>query len=221
MTDQKTYRMIFAADDLNMDFEKKFQDWGMEYLQAISKRYHYLAPDQGTAEDLFQDLWLKVWTKAVDRWPDFHEKSKNPVFENWIKLLLQHYLTDLGRKAKTGPQQLQKKQLHLDAPAGAEGGGSTLLDFQETPEGMKAFEEIESTEVIDKIMDELEDQPNLQRAVQILLEDRMNEEGKPATQQDRMRWIKEETEQSPHQILRLLRENPRVRELLDPAGSPV
>jgi len=207
------YMATYAADVFELDFDKVWEEWGSDYFKALARKFDYLAPDKGTAEDLFQLLWLNVWTKAVDRWPDFYEKSKNPVFQNWVKLLAKNYTIDLARKSKTGPQTMQKRQLHLDAPVSrGEEGGATMKDFMESTE--KGFARIESEEVINQIMDSLVDQPELQKAVEILLRD------EPDTMQAKMQIIQDETGESPHKIMRLLRENPQVRQLLEPSTQP-
>lgn len=209
------HRFVQAADQLDQDWDKLWTDKYSDFFLGASRKYHYLQPDGGSAEDLFQDLWINVWTKAVDRWQDYYSKSKAPNMDAWVRFLLRNYLTDISRKRLRVKDKAEKLHVSLDAPIPGSEWETSRAESIPAPDFAKKFRQIEDTDMIDKIMDAIDD-PDQQLAIRILLAD------EPETDIAKMELIKEQTGRSPHQLLRLLNENPAIRRILQPTNpSPI
>ncbi|HEX5227812.1 MAG TPA: sigma-70 family RNA polymerase sigma factor [Bryobacteraceae bacterium] len=104
-----------------------------ELLDALIERYQYrlfrylvyIAGDRETAEDLFQETWVRV----LDRGHQYDGKSK---FETWLFSIARHLVIDLQRK---------KKPQSLDALTGAEEN-----PMQVAAEGPSALDLVASSE---------------------------------------------------------------------------
>lgn len=193
-----------------MDFDALWDDHYSSYFQNIAKKWYYLQVDS-SAEDLFQDLWLKVYTRAIQTWPSNFYKSTRPNFDLWVRHLVRNYITDIARRKKTGPREFLQQQRRLDAPIDtAEGEGTvTLLDFIGTLDN--AFNNLEDTEFLEKVFESVTD-PDLTVALKVILEeDDLNKKQK----EDLIRSL---TGRSPSQIMRLLEENTELHKLLHPDG---
>lgn len=207
------HNIVQAADQPEQDWDKLWEERFSDFFLGASRKYHYLQPDGGSAEDLFQDLWINVWTKAVERWPDYYQRSTAPNIDAWVRFLLRNYLTDISRKRLRVKDKAEKVQLSLDAPIPGSDSEMSRVETIPATDMLNKFQQIEDEEMVERIMEAIDD-PDQQVAVRILLGD------EPETMQGKLEKIQEQTGRSPHQLLRLLRENQGIRRILEPSSAP-
>lgn len=133
----------------------------MQAFHALYNRYERqlffyittMVHDHHTAEDLFQDVWIKV----VDKLSGFSFKG---TFKNWVYTLAHHTVIDYIRKQK------KEHTVSIDAPVGDE-DGSTFHDLLESPEP-HILEELTIKELHNAVRESLQHLSEEQREVFLL-----------------------------------------------------
>lgn len=106
------------------------------YLQAVARKNSYLN-EFNDPEDLFQDLSIHVWMKAVkafDAESVTYTTDVNRAFNSFLETIKGQYLSSLSSHSKTGPQDMIRKQVSLDKPVDTGGGeeGERFIDMLPT-----------------------------------------------------------------------------------------
>lgn len=99
-----------------------------ELLDGLIERYRYrlfryliyICGDRETAEDLFQETWVRV----LDRGHQYDGKSK---FETWLFSIARHLMIDLHRRKR--PQSLDALTEAEENPIQIPAGGPSALDL--------------------------------------------------------------------------------------------
>lgn len=109
--------------------------WNERYsdeLEHYARKNAYLN-DFKDPEDLFQDMVIGVWMKAVNAFEAgkvTYTADLERSFNAFFTRILNQYLASLKEHRETGKQQWDKKLRRLDKPLGNDEGdeGATLLD---------------------------------------------------------------------------------------------
>lgn len=118
-----------------LDKETAQRLWDDRYrqeLESFSYKNKYLHPT-GDPEDLFQDMWINVWTKAVNYFDadktTFAGGDVDRAFNAFVHQIMNQYFANLKKHQETGKQQWERSVKSADEPMrGEEGEGPTLLD---------------------------------------------------------------------------------------------
>lgn len=103
-----------------------------QYQYRLFRYLVYLSGDRETAEDLFQETWVRV----LDRGHQYDGKSK---FDTWLFSIARHLLIDLHRRKK--PQSLEALTEAEENPVQVPAGGASALDMAEAREVQAGLEE--------------------------------------------------------------------------------
>ena len=122
--------------------------------------YRYVAHqcENGTADEIFQDIWLSV----VNARQQYHVTAK---FSTWLFTLAHNRLVDHWRK--TGRTPVQETMLSPDDE------GETWLDMAPAPESLRPDRLAERQEVARHVVLAIEALPDVQREAFLLAEEGM------------------------------------------------
>jgi len=104
-----------------------------KHLEAVARKNSYLN-EFNDPEDLFQDMAINVWMKAVKAfnveavtYTDDPERAFNAFYQT----VLQQYLATLAERRQTGKAQYEARGLSLDKPVGGDEGedGERFIDL--------------------------------------------------------------------------------------------
>lgn len=90
-----------------------------QYQYRLFRYLFYLTGHQETAEDLFQETWIRVLERG-------HQYDGHSRFETWLFAIARHLVIDLTRRKN--PQSLEALT-DADQPFQPEAGGPSALDL--------------------------------------------------------------------------------------------
>jgi DNA-directed RNA polymerase specialized sigma24 family protein len=111
----------------NSRYAKELQDY------AFKNKYLHETQDP---EDLFQDMFIHVWMKAIDAFDaektSFAGADVDRAFNAFFHNIMKQYMSNLAAHKDTGKQKWEQDKKSLDAPTSTDDEGSrTLMDVIE------------------------------------------------------------------------------------------
>lgn len=118
-----------------LDKETAQQLWNERYkseLERFSFKNKYLHPT-GDPEDLFQDMWINVWAKAVNAFDvsktTYAGDDWKRAFNAFVSNILNQYMANLAKHRDTGKQQWERSVKSGDEQTkGDESDGPSIFD---------------------------------------------------------------------------------------------
>lgn len=124
-----------ASGPATPDFNKLWEEEYLKRFEDAARNNAYLVKNLGmTAEDLLQELWLRVWRRVESTWPRYlaakKAKGEEPNLNAYVAMLLKKRLIDISRQRDTGPQDFERAHISTDKPVKSEeGDDATIGDF--------------------------------------------------------------------------------------------
>lgn len=118
-----------------LDKETAQQLWNERYkdeLERFAFKNKYLH-DTGDPEDLFQDMWINVWAKAVNAFDASkvtYSGDMDRAFNAFFTNILNQYMANLAKHKDTGKQQWERSIKSGDEPSkgGEDDEGPSIFD---------------------------------------------------------------------------------------------